>query len=707
MTINAAQLLVKVNADTSAAQAGLGGMATLLGPGGVLGLGAIGLAVAIAGIGIASTKMAGDFQSGLVTLVTGAGEAQSNLGMIHDGILQMATATGESTSQLVQGLYMIESAGYHGKAGLDILKAAAEGAKVGNADLGVTADAVTTIMVNYGATGLSAAQATNTLIATVANGKTHLQDLATALSSVLPTARQAGVGLNDVMAAMAAQTAAGVPAADAATHLRQMIIALLAPSSQAKKALADVGLTTDQVAAAMHKSLPGAVQMITDAIGKKFKPGSAEYLAALKEISGGSREMQGMLALSGDGMKRFGSDAKLIAGQVKQGGNSIEGWNLVQGTFNQKMSVLVQTVETLMIKLGEKLLPIVGRLVDALAKNLVPTINNVGNLFKFLHDHLEVALPVLGLVGGIIASIVVPALIGMATAAWAAIAPMLVAAAPFIAVGLAIGLLAGGIYLLITHWKQISAWLEGVWKKTVDGVAAGFSWLYNHNKYIKLLVDEIVADFNFARNTIMHIWNAVVGFFTGLKTRISDSLDHGVLKPIKDGIAGIISTAESWGGNLIKMLIKGIQGQVSALKNAAGDVMKGLANILGFHSPTKEGPGQDADTWAPNLMRMFAGGILAAAPTLASAASAVMSGVRVALSSGGGSLSLSGASGGSTSGSSNLAALPAGAGGGSGGRQVIEIHLTTQLDSRVVARQVLQVAPQLVQFATGHKNGGS
>src|SRR5262249_57942986 len=106
------------------------------------------------------------------------GEAESNIGLVSNGVLQMAVDTGSSTKQLTDGLYMIESAGYHGADGLKVLKAAAEGAKVGNADLGVTANAVTTILTDYHLSGDQATAATNALITTVASGKTHLQDLA-------------------------------------------------------------------------------------------------------------------------------------------------------------------------------------------------------------------------------------------------------------------------------------------------------------------------------------------------------------------------------------------------------------------------------------------------------------------------------------------------------------------------------------------------
>src|SRR5579885_1568923 len=58
-----------------------------------------------------SVKAAADFQSGLTTLVTGAGESSKAIGMVGQSLLQMSVDTGTSTQQLIQGMFMIESAG--------------------------------------------------------------------------------------------------------------------------------------------------------------------------------------------------------------------------------------------------------------------------------------------------------------------------------------------------------------------------------------------------------------------------------------------------------------------------------------------------------------------------------------------------------------------------------------------------------------------
>src|SRR6266702_895155 len=145
-------------------------MASNFGPVGTA-LAAVG-GVAI-GVGVASVQMAASFQSGITSLSTGAGEAQSNLKMVSQGILQIATDTGTSTQQLISGMYQIESSGIHGADALRVLTVAAQGAKVGSADLGVVTNSLTTILTDYGMSSSQATSAMNGLITTVASGKTH------------------------------------------------------------------------------------------------------------------------------------------------------------------------------------------------------------------------------------------------------------------------------------------------------------------------------------------------------------------------------------------------------------------------------------------------------------------------------------------------------------------------------------------------------
>lgn len=727
------------------------------------GLKAVGIAAAAMGVtaavalGVQATQAAGTFQSGITSLSTGAGELQSNLGMVSDGILNLAVNTGTTTKQLTDGMFMIESAGYHGAAGLAVLKTAAQGAKVGNADLGTTADAVTTIMKDYGIKAANSADAMNFLTAIVSNGKTRMQDLAGSMAAILPTSSAVGVSLNDVGGAMATMTGEGVPAANAATYLRQMLISLSSPAAAGAKSLNAIGLTSQQVSDDMKKSLPDTLKLIMTHLGETYKVGSPQYVTALKNISGGSRQMQGMLDLTGTHLKTFGANVASVGATVNKGKGSIVGWSQVQGNFNQKMSQAKEMAETFSIKLGTVLLPIVGKLVTALM-NLGTWIGNVAKFFQQNQTAMNALKAVLLAVGVVILTTVVPAFILWAISMVPVVIEAMLLAAPFVLATIIIAAVIFGVIEVIQHWGAIVAWLKGVWgdivgffKNLWNGILLGlrlvgqwfanlwhgittgvgnffsglgslvqkglqlvldyfelpfriigflFNWLYQHNTYFQKLVDAIKHIVSVGVAWLRHAWQTVidwlVGLWTGLKTRattawndlvkaiqIAWALAVGIVTGIWQKISAVFtgawntyiakpvttlwtnvtsafgnawntisqklsslwssisgwfghlaSQAIQWGANLISGFLKGVQNALSSVGKTLGNVGSSIASYLGFHSPTKEGPGREADQWAPNLMAMYAKGLQAGIPQLQASLNMVMRPVVGTLSGG-------------------------------------------------------------------------
>ena len=160
-------------------------------------------------IGVASVKMAADFQSATTRLVTDAGESVKNINMIRDGILGMAQAVGQTPKQLAEGMYYIESAGYHGADALKVLKASAEGASVGFTDMASMGSAVTTVLRDYNLPANRAAAVTSALITTVAQGKTTMTLLANSMGRVLPIAAAFGIPFAQTAGAIATMTVSG------------------------------------------------------------------------------------------------------------------------------------------------------------------------------------------------------------------------------------------------------------------------------------------------------------------------------------------------------------------------------------------------------------------------------------------------------------------------------------------------------------------
>lgn len=516
---------------------------------GMLGKAAIaGIGIAAAAVAVHTVKMAGDFQVQMTRVRTGAGEAAGNMKMVGQGVLAMAGQVGQSTEELTSGLYMVESAGYHGADALKVLRASAMGAKVGAADLKTTTDAVTTAMNAYKTGAGSATEITNALIATEAEGKTNLEALAGSMSSILPVSAAAHVGLNEVLGAMATMTAQGTPAAVAATYLRQTIGQLSNPSGKAAREMTDLGLSAVKVGQNLGKrGLASTLTMLTDAIQHKMgpagtvlighlqkaahnttafqkelanlSPSQQTYVGALATMVGGTKSMQAALQLTGPHMADFKRNTAGITEHVKAGGKSIEGWADVQKNFNQKISEAKASVQSLGIQIGQQLMPVAQKIIGVVA-----------TATSWIAKHSGAAKIAAIIIGGALVFAIAALTAGLYSMAAAA------AVNPVTWIILGIMALIAVIVYLVTHWKQVWGVIKSVAAAVGHAVVAAWRWVADGTKSIwhsitsaistalhavgsavsagwHFIVDPLVAAWHWVSNVTRTVWQGISGFF--------------------------------------------------------------------------------------------------------------------------------------------------------------------------------------------------
>ncbi|GIG57401.1 hypothetical protein Lfu02_17730 [Longispora fulva] len=506
-----------------------------------------GIAVAAAGAAVKTLEMGADFQSAMTRVHTGAGESEANMKLVSDGVLKMAGDVGTSTEQLTKGLYTVESASFHGADALTVLRASAMGAKVGAAELGTVTDAVTTALNAYGKGAAESAQVTNALIATESAGKTTMEALAGSLATVLPTAATAKVGLNEVLGAMATMTAQGTPAADAATYLRQTIAQLSNPSGKAAQEMKSLGLNAIDVSMNLGKNgLASTLTMLTDAIQSKMGPAGTvlvdhlrkaassstdfekvlaglppaqqTYIGALATMVGGTKSMQAALELTGDHMKTFRDNTASINERVKDGGNKIADWDVVQKNWNQRVAEAKGHIEALGIKIGTALMPAANKLMDWLSKAT-----------QWLTQHKSAMIAVAAVIGGVL----VIGLAAATVAAWNFAVALL--ANPLVWIVVGVMALIAAIVLLIMHWKDVWGWIKNVSSAIADWVVK--AWHSIADWTTKLWRDHIVKP-------IVDAWHSVTAFFSAAYHFVVDPILKGwhVLtegtRKVFDGIVG-------------------------------------------------------------------------------------------------------------------------------------------------------------------------
>ncbi len=551
---------------------------------------ALGMAAGAAFFGAKSIDAAADFQTAMTRVQTGAGEAESNIKSDMAGILQMMGEVGAKSEDLAKGLYTVNSAGFHGAAGIDVLKIAAMGARVGAADLNTTVDAVTTALNAYHMGADQAAQATNALIAAEGQGKTTLEALAGSLSKVAPTAAVAHVSLNEVLGAMATMTAQGTPAAVAATYLNQTIKALAHPTNVAKLEMEALGLSSIKVSQNLGQNgLASTLKMLTDAIQSKMGPAGLvlldrlkkvgqnteewqkivsnlpraqqTYIAALADMVGGSKSMSAALQLTGDNMAVFQHNTEVISEKVKAGGQTIEGWAAVQKNFNQRMAETKGTLEAVGIRIGNYLLPYAQKMLVAIQSGV--------NWFA-KHEAVAKGLAIgLGVLAGVfvtariatIAATLATKEFWVQTKIWTGITKMAAAAQwvwnaamamnPIGLVIIAIVALVAGFVLLWTHskgfrdffigmwghiWsfmKMIGAWFAGPFARFFvelgKQLAAPFIWVWH--SILEPFVHATVAYFQWWWRIASSVIHLVADIFTMYLAPAIMTVWHGVVDP--------------------------------------------------------------------------------------------------------------------------------------------------------------------------------
>lgn len=120
--------------------------------------GAMATAAAV-GIGVA-VNAAADFETQLVRLQTAGNETHESVAVIGKGLLSMAGEVGQGATELAHAMLNVSSAGFHGAEGLEVMRAAAQGASITGGDLNTVTKSLATAMDTL---DIPASQATATM----------------------------------------------------------------------------------------------------------------------------------------------------------------------------------------------------------------------------------------------------------------------------------------------------------------------------------------------------------------------------------------------------------------------------------------------------------------------------------------------------------------------------------------------------------------
>ena len=480
------QLLLKARDDTSRAlKSSERGIRQF---GKVAKMAALGAGIAIAGIGIATVKMAADFERSMAEVRTLMPEiTDTTFGELQRGVLAFSKEMGIATDQVVPALYQAISAGVPSDNVLDFMGVAARASIGGAAELETVVDGLTTVVNSYGREVMTAQQASDQIFTAVRLGKTDFDQMSRALFNVLPTANVLGISFEEIAGQLSTITSVGVPTTIATTTLRQAFV-------EAAKS----GTVLDKTIRNLHGK--GMTELVAEGrratdILQSVRVASEKAGITLLEVFSSVEAANAAIQITGP---NFAKATDFIDQAAKSGGEADAAFAKVANTASFKFQKAMNSLTVTGTQLGLLLLPTITRALDVVVKALEgfsawfeanrPTIQAtinaiIGSVRSFTDTFLKGLGPIMSAVGGLFGFIIRNK-------------PLLVAAIVVIgiAIVLALGPISGPVVAIVA---LIS--LFGLLRKGFEAVARALP------EVIKGPVNAVVGIIN----TLIRMWNAL------------------------------------------------------------------------------------------------------------------------------------------------------------------------------------------------------
>lgn len=209
--------------------------------------------------------------------------------------MDMARTFGGDATDQAKALYQTISSGYGEVSDATGLMEAANKLAIGGvADVSMSLDGLTNVMNAYASAELDATDVSDAFFVAVKDGKTTVEELASAVGKVAPTAEDSGIKMHELMGSLAAITTKGIKTTEAVSGLKAAISNIAKPSAEAKEEAKRLGIEFDKSSlktkglAGFLDQLQGNSKMTDDSINKLF--GSVEAVNAVLALTAGEGE---------------------------------------------------------------------------------------------------------------------------------------------------------------------------------------------------------------------------------------------------------------------------------------------------------------------------------------------------------------------------------------------------------------------------------
>ena len=473
-----------------------------------------------------------EFEKGMnevMTLLPDAGEEA--FGELSKQTKDFAKEFGVLPDKAIPALYSALSAGVPKDNVFEFLEVAQKAAKGGVTELETAVDGISSVVNAYGSEVIGATEASDLMFTAVRLGKTTFEEISGSIFQMAPIAAAVGIPFKDLTASIANLTAQGTPTSVAATQMKAAMAELAKGGSKADVAFRELtGMGLQQF---LETEGNFASAMLT------MKEGADDAGISVLDMFGSIEAGQGVLALTADGGEKF---LTTLDEMNASAGATQTAFETMDSGLSANFDKIKANLSVLAIDIGEKVAPVVERVSKFLLegfeelKVIIPKVRDVvlewASIIRrrvtpyverfseilskvvdwvrtFIKENPHSALAALGV---LVASIVVPAVLGLVAAFAALFSPVILIVA-------ALAALAAGVVYAYEHFETfrnivdtVRDWLVNtLWpamKEVAEGIKDAF-WVV-----VRFFQNDFVPIVEGVVETMTTIWTTLADFFT-------------------------------------------------------------------------------------------------------------------------------------------------------------------------------------------------
>ena len=550
------------------------------------------VSVAIGGALGVSTKSASDFTDGMAKMSTLFDTTKVNVGTLSKEFIGLSNETGKSATELAEAGYQALSASVPVEKLGGFVKTSANLAKVGFTDTATAVDVMTTAINAYGMETEDADKIANNLVRTQNLGKTTVNELASSMGKIIPTASSMNVNLDNLCTAYVSLTKQGIATAEATTYANSML------NEMGDSGTTVGGILKDQTGKSFQELMADGyslgdvlaiLQNYANETGTNFNElwGSSEAgKAAIALLNGGADEFNSTLAemgstadLVGEGLEKLNTPSAKVNKALNQVKNSgIELGSVFLTALTPTITAVAGGIEkatTWFSSLDSGTKTVIAT-VMAFVAGLGPVLIIGGKIISGIGSVISVISSIVGAVSGVI---------GFITGTVIPVIGTIVSAIGLVPI--AIAAVIAGIVLL---WNKCDWFREGViaiWEAIKSAAIAAWNAIKD---FLINLWDEIAQ---FGKTVFEGLASFLSTCWQGIQTMFSTVLSaiSTLFTTIWNGIKTVVTTVgtaiqsfltTTWNNikSFISTVLKAIQTTFTTVWNAIKTVITTVVNAI-------------------------------------------------------------------------------------------------------------------------------